>query len=296
MGAKSAVRSLYDPRAGLYDDKGIAYIDEDTGKFKWGNWFNSQKPSTPHYNQDAAQAEQYRINQTSANQLYADVNSPLGGYYTTVDPTTGQITVNKQLSENSQNALNQQQNILSAYNSDIYNYGDDAANAYYNAQMAYLQPQMQRQTMRSETALTNRGIPIGGAAWNEYMGDVRDAQNQQLSGLGSAALTAGQGYETNMLGQANMLGSQVIDPTMISGQAGAGLENTYDQQFGSQVAQYKTDMAGSNIHQQVLGAGGTIVGGALGGYFTGWNPYGIMGGAALGGAAGTAIGTGMDNG
>lgn len=250
-------------------------------------------PNTPHYNQDAARNEQYRINQASANQLYADVNSPTGGYSTYVDPTTGQITVNKQLSENSQNALNQQQNVLErAY---AYNPAD-AENAYYNAQMAYLQPQMQRQVTRSESALTNRGIPIGGAAWNEYMGDVRDAQNQQLSGLGSSAISAGQGYQNNMLGQANMLGSQVIDPTVVSGQGGAGYENTYDQQFENQIAQYKTKMAGSNVHQQVLGAGGTVVGGLLGGYFTGWNPVGIYGGAALGGAAGTGIGTAIDNG
>ena len=111
-------------------------------------------PSTPHYNQDAARNEQYRINQTTANQLYADVNSPMGGYTTYVDPQTGQITVNQTLNANSQNALDQQRVALENY---YANDGTDAANAYYNAQMAYLQPQMQRQTIRAETALTNRG-------------------------------------------------------------------------------------------------------------------------------------------
>lgn len=250
-------------------------------------------PSTPHYNQDAARQEQYRINQATANQLYSDVNSPLGGYSTYVDPTTGQITVNKSLSANSQNALGQQQLALENY---YANDGTDAANAYYNAQIAYLQPQMQRQTTRAETALTNRGIPIGGSAWNEYMGDVRDAQNQQLSGLGSSAISAGQGYQSNFLNQANMLGGQVIDPTLVSGQGGAGYENMYDPQFENEVAKYKTKMAGSNVHQQVLGAGGTVVGGLLGGYFSGGNPAAIYGGAALGGAGGTALGTVIDNG
>lgn len=208
------------------------------------------QPSTPKYNTSAAKDEQYRINQAAANQLYADVNGPTGGYSTYVDPVTGQITVNKQLSENSQNALNQQQNVLSLYNNDLYNYGDDAANAYYNAQMAYLQPQMQRQTTRAETALTNRGIPVGGAAWNEYIGDVRDVQNQQLANLGSTALSTGQGYQGNFLNQANMLGGQVIDPTMISGQGGAGYENMYDKQYQNQIDIYKTKMAKYNARQQ----------------------------------------------
>ena len=250
-------------------------------------------PSTPHYNQDAARNEQYRINQATANQLYADVNSPLGGYTTSVNPVTGQITVNQALNDNSQNALNQQRFAIENYATTD---GSDAANAYYNAQMAYLQPQMQRQTTRSETALTNRGIPLGGSAWNEYMGDVRDAQNQQLSGLGSSAISAGQGYQNNFLNQANMLGSQVVTPDMVSGQGGAGYENRYDQQFENDVAKYKTKMAGSNVHQQVLGAGGTVVGGLLGGYFSGWNPAAMYGGAALGGAGGTALGTAIDNG
>ena len=128
------------------------------------------------------------------------------------------------------------------------------------------------------------------------MGDVRDAQNQQLSGLGSSAISAGQGYQGNFLNQANMLGSQIVTPDMVSGQGGAGYENRYDQQFENQIAKYKTDMAGSNVHQQVLGAGGTVVGGLLGGYFSGWNPLGIAGGAAVGNTVGTAAGTAIDNG
>jgi hypothetical protein len=291
----SALQSTYNPLAGLSDKTLPVYIDKSTGQFKKGGILDkigSKAPASPKYNQDAARAEQYRINQTTANQLYADVNSPLGGYSTYVDPETGQITVNKQLSENSQTALNQQQAALKNY---YVNDGTDAANAYYNAQMAYLQPQMQRQITRSEAGLTNRGLPIGSSAWNEYMGDVRDAQNQQLSSLGSSAISAGQGYQSNFLDQANMLGGQVLDPSIVSGQAGAGLENTYDQQFGAQVAQYKTDMAGSNIHQQIGGAVGTIGGAVLGGYLTEGNPAGIYGGAAIGGAGGTALGTAMDN-
>jgi hypothetical protein len=75
---------------------------------------------------------------------------------------------------------------------------------------------------------------------------------------------------------------------MISGQGGAGLENTYDQQFQNQVAQYKTKLANGSSTQQILGATGTIAGALIGGYFGG--PMGAAAGASAGGAAGNGIG------
>lgn len=249
-----------------------------------------QTPNTPKYNQEAAKQEQNRVNLAASYQKYADVNGPMGGYYTTVDPTTGQLTVNQYLSDNSQNALNQQLTALQNY---YDNDGTDAANAYYNAQMAYLQPQMQRQTMRSETALTNRGIPIGGSAWNEYMGDVRDAQNQQLSNLGTAALSAGQGYQNNFLNQANMLGSQVVTPELVAGQAGAGFEETYSPQYENAIKKYQTLMSSNHANQQILGGIGSLAGGIIGGIYGG--PGGAAMGASIGGAAGTGIGAAADS-
>lgn len=231
------------------------------------------KPSTPTYNTESALAEQNRINLASANQKYADVNSPLGGYSISVDPTTGQMTVNKALSDNSQTALNQQMAVLGNYSGD----GTDAANAYYDAQMAYLQPLMQRQTARSETALTNRGIPVGGAAWNEYMGDVRDAQNQKIANIGNQALSAGQGYQSGILNQGSMLGSQIVDPTMVSGQGGAGLYDMYEQQYQNAIDTYKTKMAKYNAKQQAWTNALNPLGATAGSYLANNNNTGGFG-------------------
>ena len=222
------------------------------------------KPDAPVYDTGAAIAEQNRINQIAGNQKYADVNSPTGGYSVSVDPVTGQMTVNKVLSDNSQQALDLQRQVLSNYTGD----GSEAADAYYNAQMAYLQPQMQRQVTRGESALTNRGIPIGGSAWNEAMGDIYDTQNQTMSGIGSAALSAGQGYQSGILNQGSMLGGQVIDPTMIAGQNGAGTYDTYAQQYQSDIDNYKTAMARYNAKQSA--------------WTQALNPLGSMGGSAMG--------------
>ena len=218
--------------------------------------------NAPKYDTSAAQAEQQRINQATGQQMYANVVSPLGGYTTSVDPVTGQVTVNKTLSDASQLAQQQQLATLGTYTGDP----TQAANAYYNAQMAYLQPQFQRQVERAESSLTNRGLPIGSSAWNEALESVYDAQNRSLESLTNNALAQGQQYQSNILNQAAMLGSQIIDPTMVSGQAGTGLESTYDKQFQSEVEQWKQEQANK---QALIGGiaklGGAAIGGALGG-------------------------------
>lgn len=220
------------------------------------------KPSVPKYDANQAIAEQNRINQATGQQMYANVASPLGGYTTSIDPTTGQITVNKTLSDASRLAQQQQISALGNYTGDP----TQAANAYYKAQMAYLQPQFDRQITRAESSLTNRGLPIGSSAWNEAVGDIYDAQNRSLESLSNNALLQGQNYQSNILNQAAMLGSQIIDPAMIGGQAGAGLENTYDKVFANQVEKYKADTASRNaLWGNLASMGGTILGGALGG-------------------------------
>lgn len=233
-------------------------------------------PKTPTYNQSADITEQNRLNQAAGLQQYANVNGPMGGYSVSVDPVTGQMTVNKTLSDNSKMAMAQQLNALGSYTGDP----TEAAKAYYDAQMAYLQPQMDRQIERAESSLTNRGLPIGSRAWNEAMGDIYENQNRTLSSLSDQALASGQQFQSNILNNAAMLGGQVIDPTMVSGQSGAGLTNTYDKQFQNEIQKYQTKMAKKNSTTSgLLTAGGTILGGALGG------PLGASLGSALFGTA-----------
>lgn len=242
--------------------------------------------SAPKYDTNAAQAEQNRINQATGQQMYANVVSPLGGYTTSVDPATGQITVNKTLSDASRLAQQQQLATLGNYTGDPTR----AANAYYKAQMAYLQPQMQRQVERAESSLTNRGLPIGSSAWNEAMGGVYDAQNRSLESLTNNALAQGQQYQSNILNQASMLGGQVIDPTMISGQAGTGLENTYDKQFQAEVEAWKQKQANKNaLIGGIAQLGGAVIGGALAG------PLGASLGGALGGTMGNTYSGAVTN-
>lgn len=242
----------------------------------------SSASTPPLYDTQAAIAEQNRINQAAGIQQYANVSSPLGGYTTSIDPTTGQITVNKTLSDTSTAAQKAQLGTLSQYTGDP----TKAANAYYNAQMAYMQPQLDRQVQRAESSLTNRGLPLGSSAWNSAMGDIYDAQNRTLTALSNEALANGQQYQSNLLNQAAMLGSQVIDPTMISGQAGAGLESTYDKLYNSQIEKWKQDQANQNANGGWGSLIGTIGGAALGSIVPG---VGTALGSQLGGAIGSAF-------
>lgn len=241
--------------------------------------------SAPIYDQNAAIAEQNRINQAAGIQQYANVSSPLGGYSVSIDPTTGQLTVNKSLSDNSMKALDVQKRALANYTGDP----TEAANAYYNAQMAYLQPQMDRQVQRAESSLTNRGLPLGSSAWNSAMENIYDTQNRTLSSLSNEALLQGQQYQSNILGQAGMAGGQVIDPSMVAGQAGAGLSDTYDKLYNSQVEAWKQQQASKNaLTSGILGAVGTIGGAALGSVLA--PGVGTAVGASLGGSLGGAAG------
>lgn len=243
----------------------------------------AKQPKVPTYDVSAAQAEQNRINQATGNQLYANVNSPLGSYSTSIDPVTGQITVNKTLGQASQAAQNAQLSALGNYTGDP----TQAANAYYNAQMAYIQPQLERQVARAESSLTNRGLPLGSNAWNSAMGDLYDAQNRTLTALSNEALANGQQFQTNILNQAGIAGNQVIDPAMIAGQAGAGLSDTYDKQFSNEIEQWKQKLANQQSNGAMGSAIGSIAGGVLGSIVPG---VGTALGASLGGAAGGLIG------
>lgn len=206
-----------------------------------------QAMQVPTYDMNAANSQQSNINSIAGQQLYANMNSPLGGYSISQDPETGQLTINKQLSSASSAAQNAQMDALNGYTGDP----TLGAQAYYNSQMAYLQPKLDRQTTRTQSALTNRGIALGSSAWNEATGDVYDMQNQTLSNLSNQALNSGQQYQSNILGQANTLGSQVIDPTLVQGQGGAGYNtNAYKNYYNSLANQANADYQNQLLRYQ----------------------------------------------
>ena len=200
------------------------------------------KPSAPTYNTNAALAEQNRLNQAAGYQTYANVNSPMGGYTVSVDPDTGKMTVNKTLSPNSQLAQQMQANALARYVADP----KSATQAYYNAQMAYVQPQFDQQIADAKSSMANRGIAMGSKTWNETLAAINNEQDKTKTAMLNNAMFNAQDYKNNILGQAQTAGGMVVDPQLVAGAQGAGLENTYNKKWQNEQDIYKTKMARYN--------------------------------------------------
>lgn len=248
-----------------------------------------KKPSTPHYNQNEAIASQNRVNQTVANQTYADVNSPMGSYYVSVDPNTGQMTINKTLSQPSSAAMATQGGLLGQYIANP----QDAQTAYYNRQMNYVTPTFNQQASALEQSLANRGIQRGSVAWNSAMNNLADAQARADTTYTNNALFNGQQYQSNIAGMAGTAGNMVVDPALLEGQQGAGYSDLYDALYQNKIATYQTNMANNNAAQRILGTVGGVAGGIIGGIYGG-GAGGAALGASIGGAAGNAAGASID--
>lgn len=241
------------------------------------------KAHAPIYNTDASLAEQNRLNQAAGYQTYANVNSPMGGYSVSVDPNTGKMTVNKNLSENSLLAQQIQANALSRFVADPRT----ATQAYYNQQMAYVQPQFDAQIDAAKESMANRGIAMGSKTWNDTLAAIENNQDKARTAIANEAMFNAQNYQNNILGQAQTAGGMVVDPALIQGAQGAGLYDTYSKKFENEKQKYQTAMASGNKWGNILGTVGGIAGGVVGGIFGG------PGGAVMGAQAGTAGGSGI---
>ena len=206
------------------------------------------KPSAPTYDVNASLAEQNRLNQAAGYQTYANLNGPMGGYTVDVDPVTGRMTVNKNLSQNSLLAQQAQANALSRFVADP----NAATQAYYDSQMAYVQPQFDAQIDATKADMLNRGIKMGSKTWNETLAGLENAQDKARTAMINDAMFNAQDYQTNLINQAQAAGGMVIDPQMLEGAGGAGLENTYNKKWQSDQDIYKSKMARYNTIQKAI--------------------------------------------
>lgn len=246
------------------------------------------KPHAPKYDTTASLNEQNRLNQAAGYQTYANVNSPLGGYSVSVDPDTGKMTVNKNLSDNSLLAQQAQANALSRFVANP----QEATRAYYNQQMQYVQPVFDRQIDAAKESMTNRGIAMGSKTWNDTLAAIESDQDKARTAIANEALFNAQNYQNNILGQAQTAGNLIIDPALIQGAQGAGLYDTYSKKFENEKQKYQTKMASGNTWGNILGTVGGIAGGVIGGIYGG--PQGAVMGAQAGTAGGSGIGGVID--
>jgi hypothetical protein len=184
----------------------------------------SKAPSPPDPTATAAA-------QTSSNQQTASYNaalnrvnttSPLGSSTYTVtgkDPTTGAPMYNQnialspaqqQLYDSQMSQNNQISNLGQALTGQIGNSinnpltgsavnGQNASNAYYNQEQAYLRPQQAEQSSDLAAKMANQGITQGSEAYERAQGDL--ARNQTFSDqqVMNQAVTQGQDAQSRSI-------------------------------------------------------------------------------------------------
>lgn len=83
---------------------------------------------------------------------------------------------------------------------DFQNMANQLTDATYNAAYSRLSPEIQRQEGRLEQQLSNRGLPIGGEAWNDAWSQQDQTTNDTLSRLAMDAVGAGRQEQSRLFG------------------------------------------------------------------------------------------------
>lgn len=78
--------------------------------------------------------------------------------------------------------------------------GNQLADATYNSAYSRMQPELQRQEGRLEQQLSNRGLPIGGEAWNDAWQSQDQNTNDMLSRLAMDSVGAGRQEQSRLFG------------------------------------------------------------------------------------------------
>jgi len=173
--------------------------------------------------------------------------NPTGGY---TDPTTGQFvpqyTQTTELSPLGNQLLEGQQSLANNYlpgvtsqgykpldisggaNAGIVGAGPQAldptvANAVYDQQSRYLDPQFKEQETQLQDQLSRQGIPVGSDAYNNAMTQFQSGKNQAYgaardSATAQGAQIAGQNFGLALQGQnqgVNLQQAQQLNPLMM---------------------------------------------------------------------------------
>lgn len=168
--------------------------------FNFKKFFGMQPSRQPDLNAAARQDE--------LSQNY-NINGAFGGRSFTKDPVTGRTIVNIDETPFQQSLRGNQQNIInkmysSLLGEDDYNLqAEEVGDALYQRGMNKLQPGFDRDQTRLETNLSNRGIPIGSAAWADAFDQFGRNKSEQLNNLALDS-TLARGQEQDRL--ARLLG------------------------------------------------------------------------------------------
>lgn len=138
--------------------------------------------------------------------------------------------------------------------------GDTLARSTYEQGLHFLQPAFEDRQRRTEQRLADRGLPVGGEAFSDTMGDVYRAEDDALRQLALQSINAGRAEESRQfqLGSAErsnalqeiamVLGGQGFQPAPVAipGVAQVDVTGPLNAQYAGQLAAFQADQARSN--------------------------------------------------
>lgn len=177
---------------------------------------------------------------------------------------------------------------LSPLSQDFSGDAMQAQRANYDANLALLQPQMDRDRSRIEQRLADQGLPIGSQAYNDELNRLEQSQAGQLQQLSQSSVAAGND-RSNQLAQ--LLQSQQAQQFNTQ----SGLQNQENQARAAQFGELGALLGFSSPFQQFQTTGVDVAGITNQNYQNQLGAYNAKAGAqsgnmaALGGLAGAGL-------
>lgn len=235
-------------------------------------------PKTPdpqvQANAEAA-ANRYNIVGPSGTQTWTQGDRQIIGYDSKGKPQYGQqSTQNIKLGDSEQKQFDTRNAIaesllgsakeqLPSFANDPFSYdnqGSKAGKASYERQLAYLQPEFDRENEASGDRLANQGIPLGSEAYNEEMDRIGKRQDfaksqaaRESEVMGTQLGLSERQQRYNELAAA--LGSQQLTPVQALGTQAAPIDvaGAYTNANNANLAKYNAGAAGQNAGIGALG-------------------------------------------
>lgn len=247
-----------------------------TGGFGGGGKGKGSTPSAPDYHQ-AAVDQGYMNN--------PNVNTPWSTQQTTIDPNTGQATMNFGLTGGAGTALgNLQGSMANASSYDPAGARNQAIDSNYQQAASRLDPQWQQRDAALRSQMANSGLDPGTEAYNNAYGNESRSRNDAYTSAMNNAIGQGNQTQQTMMAQSMLPFQQygsLISSSMQQPHYGGGgnLQTAAGQQGQAMNNQYSAGQANNagmmsglgSLAGQFGGGGGSGKGKNSG--YTGANPY-----------------------
>lgn len=119
---------------------------------------------------------------------------------------------------------------------------------YFDANIGLLTENFERDQMRGETRLQNRGLPVGSKAFSGGMRPILDSQNQAVGALASSSMDRGHDLRQQDLGNRwqAITGGTSVNPAPTANARGVNIAGMINDNYSARMNQYTADVEARN--------------------------------------------------